>query len=348
LGAQEALKEQQKTSVMKSCDFSRLNCTEMEKVCELGVLDKDDLLKAYQKALKGFEKRVLVLEMPDKMTGTSSETSTIPTDDQTTENGGAVYDPVHKIILSVSGSFNNGRNVKLTDYSRGTTTVNPDLIPFNTIGHCPVFDGSNYTYFFQGGEDPNNRFGRLAMDTMTFEELTKLPSGSFKQFSRGCVHNGNVYLLNSENSICEYDPKTCAWKVLFLKLESNACLLNDPKNEACIYGMCEGRKFVLINLSANAISDVCNPPVDFGLKANNEAYLMRTPYCDFFVFATFANQWYVYWSKKNSWSALPKWKPTAGSSSHFVVIEEGSVALYHINATPNWEIVHLPSDIFRE
>jgi len=242
-----------------------------------------------------------------------------------------------------------GKNVKLTDYVHGTTTITPDVIPFNTLGQCPVFDGSNHTYVFQSGEEPNNKFGRVAMDTMTFEPLPNLPIGSFKQFSRGCVHNGHIYVLNNENTICEYDPKSSGWKVLFLKLESNACLLNDPNNETCIYGICEGKSFVSINLNTNAITPMCNPPVDFTLAANNEAYLMRTPYCEFFVFATFANNWYVYWSQKNTWSALPKWKPIAATgSSHFVVIKEKSTAMYHIDGTPNWEVVHLPSDIFKD
>jgi len=336
--------------VMRRCDFSKLNSSEMHKLKMLDILGKDELIAAFEHALKASEEKIPLLEILGKMANTSSETSTIATGDATSHDGGAIYDPVRKIILSVSGNYNNGKNIKVTrmrDSSHGDTTTSSDVIPFGTHGQCPVFDGVKYTYFFQSEDGSNNRFGRLAMDTLKFEELAKLPSGNFLEFSGGCCHKDKIYILNNNYVVCEYDPSKNSWKTLSINVGCNARLLNDPQNSDCIYALCVGKKFITINLHTSVISESCKPPTSYSLGANNEAYLMRTAKSGFFIFATFGGNWFMYSSLHNMWSGLPNWKETTNGSAHFVFVQEGPTALYHVDKSSNWDLVHLPPELLK-
>ena len=273
-----------------------------------------------------------------------NSTSEIDVGEKSTHDGGAIYDNTRKIILSVSGYFNNGRSIKVTrmkDNTHGTTEIYLNVIPFGTHGQYPVYDGTLYTYFFESESGSNNHFGRLKMDTLTFESLPSLPYSQFSEFSGGCFHNGKIYILNKELYLCQYTVENQSWNTLSLKLPTKGSLMNNPSDSINIYCIFEGQRFSYINLTTNTITDICTPPVKYSFSTNYEHYLFNTEDFGYFVFATFITHWYVYSSLNNKWYRLSNWKNIIDSSSHLVIIPDGPIAYYHVRDCSHWEMVPL-------
>lgn len=142
----------------------------------------------------------------DKLSGTSNSTAEIPTGDNSTHDGGSIFDAVKRIIVSVSGNYNNGKNLKVSKLGsdmnniKGETRLITDVIPFNTHGNYPVYDGEKWIYFFESESGSYNRFGRMDIDNLDskdFKELPRLPSGRFEEYSSSVYHFGSIYSVSN-------------------------------------------------------------------------------------------------------------------------------------------------------
>lgn len=281
----------------------------------------------------------------ERLEATRSEGSEIRAHNATSHDGGAIYDPVRRMIVAVSGNYNNGRNVivtRMTDDTHGETTAMTDLVPFGTHGQYPVFDGRQFTYFFQSEDQDNNRMGRVDMDTLAFEALPSLPGGSYREFCSGCAHNGNIYILDRDLAVREYNPDTATWTTLPITMPRPGRLLDDPANPAHIYCLCcDGRGLIRIDLEAQSHAVVTDTPSNFSLGANGEAALVRVSPTDFLLFACLSSGWRVYSSERNTWVQLRNWRQTRNGSGHLVISPDGPYAFYHVDDSENWDMVNL-------
>jgi len=275
---------------------------------------------------------------------THNERSEIATGNSTSHDGGAIYDPVRRIILSVSGNYNNGRNLKITrmvDSTHGETTLMTDVVPYGTHGQYPIFDGRQFTYFLQSEDGDNNRFGRVDMDTLTFEALPNLPTGSYREFASGCCHNGNVYVIDRELNVRAFNTETNEWRTTRVSVPRPGRLMSDPATPNTIYCLCcDGRGLFRIDLDAETSAHVSDTPSNFSLGANGEAFLARTSPTEFIIFAGLSSGWHAYSLERNTWIQLRNWRNVRNGSGHLVIVPEGPVAFYHVDDNDRWEMVN--------
>lgn len=149
----------------------------------------------------------------DKLATTQNATAEIPTGQNTTHDGGAIFDAEKRVIVATSGNYDSGKSLKVTklgsnpDDVRGETRLIANIIPFGTHGSYPVYDGTKWVYFFESESGSNNRFGRLDIDNLDardFKELPRIPSGSFIEFSSAVHHFGNIYALGDSYKIWRF------------------------------------------------------------------------------------------------------------------------------------------------
>jgi len=330
---------------------SSMKVPEDATICHVDVkkdlLDKDkfSLVKIRPTFRMGCGRVIMYNINFDALSGTRNITSEIRAGNDTSHDGGAIYDPVRRMILSVSGNYNNGRNLKITrmtDDTHGETTLMPDVVTFGTHGQYPIFDGRQYTYFLQSEDGGNNMIGRVDMDTLTFERLPQMPNSSFREFCRGCFQNGNVYALDREYHVCEFNPETRVWRTLRCGTERAGCLMADPLEPNNIYCMCvDGRGLMRIDIAEEACVHVTGSPSNFSLGANGEAVLIRNSATEFLIFCGLSAGWHVYSSERNRWERLANWRNVRNGSGHLVIIPEGPRAFYHVDDNSRWETVDL-------
>jgi len=309
--------------------------------------DKFSLVKVRSTFRRGG--RVLFYDIDfDTVQRTRNVTSEIRAGNGTSHDGGAIFDPTRRIILSVSGNFNNGRNLKvtrMTDETHGDTTLMNDVIPFGTHGQYPVFDGSRYTYFFQSEDGGNNRLGRVDMDTMTFEALASLPTSSYREFCRPCHQNGHIYAIDRDLNIRDFDVEAGTWRTMGVTVPRPGCLLTDPSEPNNIYALCiDGRGLFRIDIAEERIEHISDSPSNFSLGANGEAVLVRVSPSEFLIFTCLSAGWHVYTSEGQRWAAIPNWRQTRNGSGHLVISPEGPRAFYHVDDSDRWETVNLRGD----
>ena len=150
----------------------------------------------------------------NRIPNTRSVTSSISTGESSTHDGGAIFDKDRRVVVATSGNYNNGKNLKVTkigsnpDSISGSTRLIENVIPFNTHGSYPLYDGSKWVYFFESEGSSNNRFGRIDIDNLDakdFKELSKLPSGSFDEYSSPVFHFGSIYALGSSHKLWRFN-----------------------------------------------------------------------------------------------------------------------------------------------
>jgi len=279
----------------------------------------------------------------DTLETTRNQASDIATGNSTSHDGGAIYDPVRRIILAVSGNYNNCRNLKITrmtDGTHGETTLMTDVIPFGSHGQYPLFDGRQYTYFLQSEDGDNNRFGRVDMDTFTFEALPSLPTGSYREFASGCCHNGNVYVIDRDLTIRIFNPDNNEWTTSHITVPRPGRLMSDPAEANTLYCMCcDGRGLFSIDLTAETTTHISDSPSNFSLGANGEIFFARTSPSEFMIFAGLSSGWHAYSHEHNRWLQLRNWRSPRNGSAHLVIVPEGPTAFYHVDDTDHWEMV---------
>jgi len=321
------------------------------KICQVDInkalLDKDkfSLVKLRPMFRLGLGRVVFYNLNWDTVLQSRNERSEINAGNSASHDGGAIYDPGRRIILSVSGNYNNGRNLKvtrMTDPTHGETTLMPDVIPFGNHGQYPVFDGRQYTYFLQSEDGDNNRFGRLDMDTMAFEALPSLPGGSFREFCSGCASGGHVYAIDRDLSVRSYDVDTQTWTTTRVAVPRPGRLVADPAEPNIIYCMCaDGRGLFRLDMTAGESTHISDSPSNFSLGANGEAFLARVSPTEFFLFVSLSAGWHVYSRERNTWSPLRNWRNVRNGSGHLVIVPEGPTAFYHVDDNDRWDMVNL-------
>jgi len=281
----------------------------------------------------------------DALERTRNVTSEINAGNNTSHDGGAIYDPVRRMILSVSGNYNNCRNLKITrmtDETHGETTLMPDVIPFGSHGQYPVFDGSQYTYFFQSEDGDNNSFGRVDMDTLTFERLPALPTSSYREFCSGCFQNGCIHILDRDLNVRQFNVAENSWRTLRCNVPRPGRLLTDPQEPNIIYALCiDGRGIYRIDIEAETQTQFSETPSNFSLGANGEAFIARVSPTDFLLFCCLGAGWHVFSSERRRWIHLRNWRNTRNGSGHFLIVPDGPHAFYHVDDTDRWEMVNL-------
>ena len=144
----------------------------------------------------------------DKLASTRNSTCNIPTGNSKTHDGGAIFDPEKRILVSVSGNYEYGKSLKVSKLGsdenniKGETRLITNVVPFNTHGNYPVYDGEKWIYFFESESGSYNRFGRIDinnLDSKDFKELPSIPSGRFDEFSSSVYHFGSIYAVNNNN-----------------------------------------------------------------------------------------------------------------------------------------------------
>ena len=205
--------------------------------------------------------------------------------------GGAIYDNIRNIIISVTNGYNGCRDVYVTYLNDGATKLKKELVPFSVTNHAPVYDGKKYVYFMEYSYQDGNgkRFGRIDLDTFVFEELPSLPDMKFAATFSGCFHNENVYAVRNDSELCCYNVIERKWNCCDIKVPADnedICvrLLNDPHNESnCIYMMGYNSQGGLycIDLDKHEVNLISKLPVIYDML--RDALLVQTESNEFIV-----------------------------------------------------------------
>jgi len=276
--------------------------------------------------------------------GSSSFGTTIGAVEDTSHDGSAFYDPERNIIVAVSGNGNNCRDVMITHLSEGLhgeTRRHENLIPFGSHGQYPIFDGVRFAYFCQSEDDDDNRFGRLDLDELTFEELAQFP-GTFKEFCSGCCVLGKIYVVGDDDGLYEYNPAENVWTRTPLNIASECRLLSDPLGEGHMYVLEDDEHgFYSVDVEDFTKTLITNPEHSFDLNQNGEALVVALPDQSRILFTSLSDTWYCYLFETDEWIRLAGWEDVRNGSAHLVIVPDGPTALYHIDDHPNWTGVRL-------
>ena len=240
---------------------------------------------------------------------------------------GAVFDPRRRLAVENSFLVGSGRDVFLTQLDLGKNEVKKGLVPFD-VSKKPVFDGAKYVYF---QEHHGKRFGRMDLDTLTFERLESAP----RSFEHDSVFAGGyVYAFDYEKKGMKYDVAGNKWKQTKLKFEglANANHPTDPN------------KYITLCSDGN-IREVCvldRKITKYKAKLDGEEMhvvpeFLPIPGDDgsFFVAITSKKSWKVFSSAADSWEILT-WDLTMGNT-HAAFYDPGTkCAFYHINGKDKW------------
>jgi len=119
-------------------------------------------------------------------------------------NGGSVYVPELNMIVSNSAELHHGRSVSFVTFRNKTSIskdVKHDAVAFRCANMYPAFDGHDHVYFFQSGEGSNDKFGRLDVNSRSFETLASLPAGSFLPHTSAAANPQHVYAVDNKMGI---------------------------------------------------------------------------------------------------------------------------------------------------
>jgi len=295
--------------------------------------------------LGGGKKLVYDINMAN-LPGSHSSDSDINAVEETSHDGSAFYDPGRNTIFAVSGNGNNCRDVlvtRLIDGTHGETTRRANLIPFSSHGQYPVFDGNNYAYFFESeGDDDDTRFGRLNLDTMTFEDLGHSES-CVREFNSGCCAGGMIFVVfNEGDRLMQYNPDSNTWTDTGVVIDHDCRLLSDPLDSDIFYILYAGtRGLHRFNIADHSISLVAGCPRDFDLNQNGEALVVALTDMSRVLFTSLSNHWYFMTFDNQRWTELEHWENAHNGSAHLVIVPTGPTALYHIDDEQNWTGVNL-------
>ena len=282
---------------------------------------------------------------------TRSAQSTAATGAASSHDGSAFYDPVRELVVSVSGNEDNCRTVLVMDVRGGVaaarTVRHENAVPFGSHGQYPVYDGRQYAYFLESESGDNNRFGRLDLDTLRFEELPPLPEDtSFREFCSAAIVGTRLYAVTDESHLVAFDTDARTWAPTPVALDGSCRLLADPAggdgDGATLYVLCEGtRGLFAVDPVAGTRRLVADVPEAFDLGQNGEALLVALPDLSRLLFASLCNTWYCYDFEHARWTRLSGWAETRNGSAHLVILPAGPTALYHIDEESTWQTVDL-------
>jgi len=270
-----------------------------------------------------------------------SADSRIPAGERTSHDGGAFFDPVRNMIVATSGNSSNGRDVMFT-YLREDpprSEKRSGIVSIENHGQYPVYDGEKYAYFFEMEDNNNDRFGRLDLDTKTFEELPKCPS-SFLHFGGFCYLNGFVYTAaNSRGTNYKFNVEKGAWERWSVPgLDTGSCRMQADPLHNRIAVLC-GRAIQWVDVETNTVTEKIRIDRNYEMGGNEEMLLINVSSDEYAIFASFSHDWYVFWSKDKKLHRLSNWRNVSNNSGHLVFDPETCRFYYHIDGGNTWSMV---------
>jgi len=247
-------------------------------------------------------------------------------------NGGSVYIPEHGLIVSNSAESNHGRSITFTTFHNKVSIsqdTKSELIGFRCGGMYPAFDGHDHVYFFQSGEGSNNKFGRIDLNTRTFEALASLPAGSFLPHTSAAANPQHIYAMDNKMGIWDYCVDLDTWTDTHIRLEQPSRLFFDPVDLDSIIAFCaEEEGLYTVDIEAGTKEKISSPPKPFSLKSNRDAFLARISAEQFLMFTYLSDGWYLFDSRDKSWSKFENWDKPANDSASFFIEPTTRIAFY--------------------
>jgi len=247
-------------------------------------------------------------------------------------NGGSVYVPELGLIVSNSSEANHGRTLFFTTFHNKVSIsqdTKVDLVGFRCGGMYPAFDGHDHVYFFQQGEGSNNKFGRLDVNTRTFETLAPLPAGSFLPHTSAAANPQHIYAMDNKMGIWDYCVDLDTWTDTHIRLEQPARLFFDPVDLDTIIAFCaEEEGIYSVDIEAGTKEKIASPPKHFSLKTNRDAFFARISAEQFLLFTYLVDGWYLFDSRDKSWSQFENWEKPANDSASFFIEPTTRIAFF--------------------
>jgi len=254
-------------------------------------------------------------------------------EDQTAHDGGAIIDPVRRIILNVSGNCNNGKDVFLIDIDKKTSERFRNIIPYGNHGQYPVFDGDRRVYFFESESGNRDRFGFFDLESKTFTSLKKCPV-QYREFCSPCFMDGKIYAVGRDKFVWVYNTEDESWKRLELRV-GKVRLAADPFNQSLVV-IKKNTAFYMYNVETKTKTDLPVQPRTFNLGSNQEFLFLRRTEDDFIAIASFdSHSLYAYISKEKRWTQL-NWRDVRNGSAHLVFDPVTSAFYYKIDGERSW------------
>jgi len=277
----------------------------------------------------------------DSLLASRSSTSELSCSDNSAHDGGAIIDPQRRLIVSVSGNCNNGKDVFFIDIDKKKSERVRDIIPYGNHGQYPVFDGENRVYFFESESRNNDRFGYLDLETRTFTELKKCPS-PFREFARSCYMDGKIYSCCRNKNLWVYDVAEETWTDLGVRV-GKIGLCADPTTMSLLM-LKKRRKFWMYNVETKEETTFPTPPNSLNLGSNQEMIFLRRSSDDFICIVSLdSHSLNVFVSKTKSWTRL-QWKDVRNGSAHMVFDPVTSAFYYKIDGERLWYTVPVKMD----
>jgi len=303
--------------------------------------------------VRALEDRTFIGDILDS----SSRDSGIPAGHTDAFHGGALYDETRNMIISVSQDSNKCRDVHVTHLGDRRTEVRKNIIPFDCQFRVPMYDGQRFVYFTERARDNDDsvcgrRFGRMDLESLTFEELPPLPAEPFKTFAgtfHGCYHHGVIFMSDDECQICGYDIESGVWRRYGITLPiegerwKHGTLLSDPNDEHHLYLLGSYSKPGLYRIDFKSFTCTLLSLTPGTVKCYDAVLVRSRPESSMFaIVAKTGEKWHMYSSKSNKWKALD-WKgPGISWSRDFLVYcQKTKTFYYHIHGQPTWEMVQL-------
>jgi len=254
----------------------------------------------------------------------------------------SVYVPERGLIVSNSAEQRHGRTVSFTHFHNKvsiSSDVKHDAIAFRCGDTYPVFDGHDYVYFFQSGEGSNNKFGRLDLNTRSFEMLAPLPAGSFLPHTGAAANPQHIYAMDNKLSIWDYCVDLDTWTDTQIRLEQSARLFFDPVDLDTIIAFCgQDEGIYSVDIEAGTKEKISSPPKPFNLKNNRDAFFARTSSEQFFMFSYLEDGWYLFDSRDKSWTKFENWDKPSDKSASFFIEPTTRIAFY---LSPGSAVLHM-------
>ena len=282
-----------------------------------------------------------------KVAASSSEDA-FPAGKSSAHDGGTIFDPKTRTIIATSGNYDSGKSLSVItlqkDGRTATTSQRSCVVPFGTHGQYPVFDGSQFVYFFQSEDGSNNRMCKMDIATFAFTECAAIPSSCFSEYCHGCWHAGSIFMVDGNKAIQMYSPSTNSWTSTEISLPNKAYLVEDPVEPDCLLAMVRDKGgLVRVNLKTKSKTTLTTPPGEFGLGCNNRFIAVRVQCSQFIAFASLdsGSNWYTYSSKTNTWTRLSNWKDNSRMSGHIVFDKHTKSIYYQPGDVSVYQAVHL-------
>ena len=248
--------------------------------------------------------------------------------------GGAVFDPVRRVVIENSGNANGGRDIfvtRLSEDGSGTNEVLRGLLPFDSM--CkPIFGSERFVYFQQ---ESGTKFGRVNLDTMAFEMLPDSPY-LFGQ-TNGFFMDGSVFCFAYGNRAVRYDCAGSVWSDTTLYLNGKS-MVPHPWHNGRVIELLEDGRVREVRVADTRVCRTYASKYGNTLWSTPEMLALCAPSGEFLL-AVYGDRngqpWRVFSSAADTWTDT-SWKiPTSLSSTLFLDPTTTSL-FYHVGDEKHW------------